>query len=355
MRVTFVTPGLAPSGGTRVVVEFANRIAGRGHQVAIVGLNIPDRTMSRELHDDVRFHRVGSAGGRYLSITNALAGIRLALAVPASDVIVATYTPTVLPALIASRLFGRGKAVWLHQDFPEQFADRRLFRWLLKSAPARFDKVVTVSEWMVNNISRTSGVQASLVGEGISNPQLFFRQVWQTPRHNIPVVTSICDPRPWKGLEDLVAAFAIARNRLPHMRATVLSSFDRPAWVPEWLEWQPAIDRAELARSIAGSTIFVSASLAEGFGLPPLEAMACGVPVLLTDSGGVRDYARHMGNCVMTPPGDPNALARGIVELVEDPDALTSIARAGRESARGFTWEGPVQRFERVLQAVKVA
>ena len=96
------------------------------------------------------------------------------------------------------------------------------------------------------------------MGEGISNPQLFFRQVWQTPRHNIPVVTSICDPRPWKGLEDLVAAFDIARNRQGLICGrTVLSSFDRPAWIPKWLEWQPAIDRAELARSIAGSTLFV--------------------------------------------------------------------------------------------------
>lgn len=353
--MTFVTPGLAPSGGTRVVAEFANRLAGRGHEIAIVGLNVPDPTMSLELHDDVRFSRVGPAGGRYLSIANALAGIRLALAVPASDVIVATYTPTVFPALIASRLLARGNAVWLHQDFPEQFADRRLFRWLLRSAPARFDKVVTVSEWMVKNISRVSGVQATLVGEGISDPQHFFRQRWQAHRHNIPAVTSICDPRPWKGLEDLVAAFDIARNRLPHMRATVLSSFVRPDGVPEWLEWLPVVDRAELARSIAGSTIFVSSSLAEGFGLPPLEAMACGVPVLLTDSGGVRDYARHLENCVMTPPRDPNALARGIVELIEDPDTLTRIARAGRETARGFTWDAPVQRFESVLQAVKDA
>ena len=353
MRVTFVTPGLTPSGGARVVVEFANRLADRGHNIAIVGLDTRDHTMHRELRSDVRWLQVASAGGRYLSATNAMAGIRLALAAPSSDVIVATYTPTVLPALIASRLLRRGKAVWLHQDFAEQFTDRRLFRWLLRSAPPRFDRVVTISEWMVENMSRMGGAHATLVGEGISDRELFFRQQWHGPQHRHPVVTSICDPRPWKGLEDLVAAFDIARNRLPDMRATVLSSVDRPAWIPEWLEWRSAIDRAELARNIARSTLFVSSSWAEGFGLPPLEAMACGVPVLLTDSGGVRDYARHMDNCVVTPPRDPNALACRIVELVEDPDTLTRIARAGRETARGFTWDGPVERFESVLQAVK--
>ena len=353
MRVTFVTPGLTPSGGARVVVEFANRLAGRGHQVSIVGLLIPHRSIGRELRGDVRFIQVASAGGRYLSITNVMAGIRMACAVPASDVIVATYTPTVLPALIASRLLARGQAVWLHQDFPEQFTDRRLFRWLLRSAPARFDGVVTISEWMADNISRVSGVQATLVGEGISDADLFFRQQWQGRENRQPVVTAVCDPRPWKGLDDLVAAFDIARNRLPHMRATVQSSFDRPAWIPEWLEWRPGIDRAELAHNIARGTLFVSSSWTEGFGLPPLEAMACGVPVLLTDSGGVREYARHKDNCVMTPPRDPNALARRIVELIEDPDTLTRIARAGRETARGFTWDGPVGRFESVLQAVK--
>lgn len=355
MRVAFVTPGLAPSGGMRVVVEFANRLAGRGHHVTIVGLSTAGRTMRRELRGDVRLLEVVSAGGSYLSITNVLAGIRLALAVPSSDVIVATYTPTVLPALIASRLFLRGKAVWLHQDFQEQFTDRRLFRWLLRTAPARFDGVVTVSQWMADNISRMSGVRATLVGEGISDRDLFFRQRWQGPQDHQPVVTSICDPRPWKGLDDLVAAFEIARDSLPYMRATILSSSERPAWIPAWLEWLPATDRAELARDIARSTFFVSSSLAEGFGLPPLEAMACGVPVLLTDSGGVRDYARHLHNCVMAPPRDPVALASCIVELLDDPDTLNRIAGAGRETARGFTWDGPVRRFEHALQAVKGA
>ena len=80
--------------------------------------------------------------------------------------------------------------------------------------------------------------------------------------------------------------------------------------------------------------------------------MACGVPVLLTDSGGVRDYARHMDNCVMTPPRDPNALASRMVELLSSRNTLTRIAQAGRETARSFTWDGPAQRFENALQAV---
>ena len=352
MRVTFVTPGLTPSGGTRVVVEFANRLADRGHNVAIVGLDTRDHTMHRELRSDVRWLQVASAGGRYLSATNAMAGVRLALAAPSSDVIVATYTPTVLPALIASRVLRRGKAVWLHQDFPEQFSDRPLFRWLLSSAPPRFDKVVTISKWMADNISEISGARATLVGEGISHPELFLRQQWSGPGCPSPVVTSVCDPRPWKGLEDLVAAFDIARNRVQELRATILSSSNRPAWIPEWLEWLPASDRGELAGNIARSTLFVSSSWTEGFGLPPLEAMACGVPVLLTDSGGVRDYARHMDNCVMTPPRDPNALASRMVELLSSRNTLTRIAQAGRETARSFTWDGPAQRFENVLQAV---
>ena len=355
MRVTFVAPGLAPSGGMRVVVEFANRLAGRGHHVTFVGLSTAGRTLRRELRADVRLLQVASAGGRYLSFNNLLAGIRLALAVPSSDVIVATYTPTVLPALIASRLLRRGKAVWLHQDFPEQFVGRRLFHWLLRSAPSRFDGVVTVSRWMADNISRVGGVRATIVGEGISDRELFFRQRWQGRQDRQPVVTSICDPRPWKGLDDLVAAFEIARESRPQMRAKVLSSSERPAWVPTWLEWLPATDRVELARVIARGTLFVSSSLGEGFGLPPLEAMACGVPVLLTDSGGVRDYARHLHNCVMTAPRDPVALASGIVALLDDPDTLNRIAGAGRETAREFTWDGPVQRFEQALQAAKDA
>ena len=66
------------------------------------------------------------------------------------------------------------------------------------------------------------------------------------------------------------------------------------------------------------ANVFVYASWYEGFGLPPLEAMACGVPVVTTDCGGVLEYAIDGYNSLVTPIRDPTALAQAIQRLLSD-------------------------------------
>ena len=87
--------------------------------------------------------------------------------------------------------------------------------------------------------------------------------------------------------------------------------------------------------------IFVFPSLAEGFGLPPLEAMACGVPTVISDCGGVREYAQHETNCLLVPPGDADAMARAIQRLLDDASPRAQLVQAGRDTAVRF----PVERF----------
>jgi glycosyltransferase involved in cell wall biosynthesis len=87
--------------------------------------------------------------------------------------------------------------------------------------------------------------------------------------------------------------------------------------------------------------IFLFPSRVEGFGLPPLEAMACGAPVVTSDCGGVREYARHEENCLLVAPGDAGAMAAAIQRLAGDPALRASLIEAGRETALRF----PVERF----------
>ena len=107
--------------------------------------------------------------------------------------------------------------------------------------------------------------------------------------------------------------------------------------------------RSELADLYRACDLFVSASWREGFGVPPLEAMACAAPVVLTDSGGVREYARHEENCLMVPPRDPVALADAMLRVLTEPDLAERLRRNGPPTAARFTWEQAVDRFERAL------
>ena len=97
------------------------------------------------------------------------------------------------------------------------------------------------------------------------------------------------------------------------------------------------------------SSIVLSPSLAEGFGLPPAEGAACGCAMVATDSGGVRDFIVHGETGLLSPPGDPEALARNLCILLREDDRRIRLAEAGRRSVERFNWEHSADLLESFL------
>jgi len=96
---------------------------------------------------------------------------------------------------------------------------------------------------------------------------------------------------------------------------------------------------------LAALDIFVMPSLAEGLGVAALEAMACGLPVIASAAGGLRDLVTHRTTGLLVPPGDAAALAQAIVELATDRELRTSMGSAGRARVLdGFSMEAMARR-----------
>src|SRR5262249_53598047 len=89
----------------------------------------------------------------------------------------------------------------------------------------------------------------------------------------------------------------------------------------------------EMAAFYASSDIFGFPSHSEGFGPPPLDAIASGSALVPTDCGGVSAFARPGPNCLMVPPGDPAALAAAIGRLLDDSALREKLAAAGVTTA----------------------
>ena len=86
---------------------------------------------------------------------------------------------------------------------------------------------------------------------------------------------------------------------------------------------------------LAALDLFVMPSLAEGLGVAALEAMACGLPVIASAVGGLRDLVKNRVTGLLVPSGDPPALAAAIVELTSAPALRASMGTAGRTRAAG--------------------
>jgi len=119
-------------------------------------------------------------------------------------------------------------------------------------------------------------------------------------------------------------------------------------------------DRHELAAYYNAADIFVSTPWYEPFGITPLEAMACGIPVLGSNVGGIKFSVRDGETGYLVPPNDPSALAERAAHLFKHPKLLSVLGRQGVRRVNDlFTWErvasGVAASYEEVLTAGRLA
>ncbi len=146
--------------------------------------------------------------------------------------------------------------------------------------------------------------------------------------------------RPHKNLDVLFRALdeLPAPCRLP----VVLAGEDQMpgAWPPRerpGTRFLGPVREDDLPPLYSGAEVFVFPSLYEGFGLPPLEAMACGAPVICSSAGALPEV---VGDAALTfDPLDAGSLARALRAVLEAPDLREKLRRAGFERARRFAWD----------------
>jgi alpha-1,3-rhamnosyl/mannosyltransferase len=96
------------------------------------------------------------------------------------------------------------------------------------------------------------------------------------------------------------------------------------------------LSRPDLATVMAGATALIYPSIYEGFGLPPLEAMACGVPVICANNSSLPEVVGDAG--LLVDPHDESSLAQMMLQLADDDSLRSSLAERARERATQFTW-----------------
>ena len=153
---------------------------------------------------------------------------------------------------------------------------------------------------------------------------------------------------PYKNVAGLVRAFADARKRVPFpLQLTIAGASDprypeaadeaRRLGVADSVAFADHVPDAELARLYAESDLLAHFSSYEGFGLPIVEAMRAGLPVICTDGGSQPEVAGAAAEIVKA--GDELAMAGAIADLLSSPEKLRALRAAGPARAAAFTWD----------------
>ena len=161
-----------------------------------------------------------------------------------------------------------------------------------------------------------------------------------------PYVAFLGTFEPRKNLPTLLRAFRIVRAR----HDVLLALVGRRGWLYEpilasidELGIRPAVrviedaPRTDFPAILSGATAFAFPSLYEGFGLPPLEAMACGTPTVVADTSALPEVVGDAA--LLHPPTDHEALADALLRVIKDESLRTTLRARGIERAAHFTWE----------------
>ena len=188
-----------------------------------------------------------------------------------------------------------------------------------------------------------------VVGLGISHAEVLRDALptrYARKPHERKAILYLGDFRPRKGLQDFINAAEQVYLQYPEIELwmALKEQGEVRCNVPFQTFYRPSVEK--LAELYATCDLFVSSSWFEGFGLPPLEAMACGAPVVMTDSGGVRDYAKPGENCLLVPVRTPEKIAQAILMVLTNPDLAEQFSREGPVTAAEYTWDKAAKRFE---------
>jgi glycosyltransferase involved in cell wall biosynthesis len=141
---------------------------------------------------------------------------------------------------------------------------------------------------------------------------------------------------------------------MPQVRVRACGTV-RPERLPEWMPFEFHPDDATLRRSYSRSSALLYPSVYEGFGLPPLEAMACGSPSVTTPVGAIPEFASDRHNALIVPVGDVAAMADRLEEVIVDSALRRRLSSEAMRTAERFALTRVAPLFVAALEKAHVA
>jgi glycosyltransferase involved in cell wall biosynthesis len=250
--------------------------------------------------------------------------------------------------------------VTLHDVIPLKFPSytprslkRRLFpvyRHIMNSVARRADAIVTVSQTSRNDVLECLKVPSGEAGKvkviynGVAER---YRPAAREAAPDMRTLLYVGRMDPYKNLLTLIEAFARAReDGLDDVRLRVIGSPDKRYLEPvkrvvelgldEVVDWDGYVDDDALCRAYQSASVLVVPSRYEGFGLPVLECMACGVPVICSTAGALPEVAGDAAE--MVDPDHVEDMAKALHRVLDDPAVWRRLADAGLARAAEFSW-----------------
>ena len=338
MKITFLAPHIRIAGGVRAILTYADRLAGRGHDVIVV---VPAKRLWRAGWRNIRRQGPDWIPG-FRARVRWVAGWDPAR-LPKSDALIATAWQSA--DAIARAPASAGARFYFVQHYES----------LYHGDPARVDatyalplRKIVISTWLKDIMKERFGSAAEVLVTPVDR-DLFHPVEGVRPGDALRVLMLHHD-YPWKGVREGLEAVAAVKVRHPEV-LLVGFGVKRPREALPYDEFHENLPQERLAWLYSSCPIYLCPSWDEGLGMPPMEAMACGAALVTFDNGGCRDYAKDGETALVAPRRDVAALAQALERMVTDTQLQERLARQGQAFVTSrFDWDRAAELLEGILR-----
>jgi len=297
--------------------------------------------------------------------------LRIPLGLPARaiadrvDLLHVTYiAPPIMPTAVVATVHDISYVL-----YPETFSprDRLILGTLVPQTLRRAEAIITVSESSRRDIARYYGVPEAKIAVVYQPVSGAFRRVGHDTvaaacaRYGIvgPYILAVGNLQPRKNLPRLIHAYAKLRHSGDYTGRLVLVGKSkwrestiyqevRALGLERDVVFTGYLPEEDIVALYNGADVFVYPSIYEGYGLPPLEAMACGCPVITGDRSSLPEVVGDAG--IMVDPTSDDAIAAAIMRITSDDELRRALVARGRTRAARFTGRAAAQATVDVYQ-----
>ena len=353
MRITFCLPDISkvPMGGYKIIFEYANRLAERNHDITIVfrSNKVFNRVTKSKIIKNIVGNIMIKIYPRWFNLNSRVKRIATPYddgkTIPDADFIFATAVTT---ASFVKQLPERcGRKCYFVQGFETWIMPEKEVIETYNYGFLNF----TISNWLYDKVKRNTKDQVVCISNPIDTKKFYVKQSIED--RNKFALCMLYHEGKHKGVEHAVEAINIVKNRYPDIVVNVFGVPKRPVFLPNYFKYTEQANETKLLNLYNRSSIFVCATIEEGFGLTGAESMACGCALVSTSYSGVLDYAIQDVNSLLSPVKNSEQLANNIIRLLEDDELRFRLARRGSEDIREMSWDNAVSKMENVLRDSK--
>ncbi len=346
----FILPSTHAGGGIRVLITLMNLVVNKGYKVFLYVYSDENDTRY-EIDDRIKIHRYKEKGkNKFGRIVGLLSIIKTINTDHINDIVVISDQITV-----AIANFFRGKNIYryIQGDDYNIYDDLHILRYnsLLRIYKSRIKhinkntrlKVLFVSDYVREQYIKHGGNESNTRKLNPPISKGFYENgLRKQDAINLCIIGRIHKD---KGFSDFIEAYRKINCRDHIDKVLVITPDDLSGFDTDGMTILHANNDSEMNEIYNQANIFISTGRNEGYGLPPLEAMATGCACILCDNGGVREFAVDGKNCMLYQVMDTEQLAKRIDDLVSDKQRQMELGEAGKRTTKRFSEEYFVNVF----------